>query len=158
MMPSVAVVEPTRAVVVVATAATVAISVAVGPSLVEPARSAIAVAAVIRPAAAPRIGMEARSAAAGREFDQGLTAALFERVEREVSSLGRRRQAEPGSDHSSYSQHLHAHHDLNPVGVRPQPRLTGETKGCAPCAEPMLMEARPFRSGNPRSVIRRQHA
>ena len=122
MMSSVAVVEPPGPVVLVATTATVAISVAVGPSLVETAGSAvatIAIAPIIRPAAAPRIGMEAGAAASGHELDHSVTAGLFIGVEREVSGFGRRCQAEPGSQHSSYSQDLHAHHDLNPVGVRP---------------------------------------
>jgi hypothetical protein len=73
--------------------------------------------------------MEARAAASSYILDHTVIAGLLEGVEREGSCLGRTRQAETGSDHSSYSEHLHAHHDLNPVGVRPQPWLTGETKG-----------------------------
>jgi hypothetical protein len=84
VMDSVAVVEPPRAVVLVATAAAIAISGAVRPSLVEAARptvATIAVATVIRPAAAPRTGVEARAAASCHELNYSVTAGLFKGVE-----------------------------------------------------------------------------
>lgn len=132
MMSSVAVVEPTRAAIPIAVTATaITVSVAVSrASFVEPTRTSIptiAVATVIRAAAAPRIGMEAGAASTGYELDHSFTPALFEGVEREVSGIGRGRQTEPGNHHGSYSQYLHALHDLNLVGGRPQPWLFGET-------------------------------
>ena len=120
-MISIAVVESTRTVVPVALPTAIPFTVAVGPSLVEPARStvaAIAVAAVVRAAAAPGIGMEAGSAATGDELDDGLTAALFEGIERKGSRVDGRCQTESGKHHRSYPEGLHAYHDLNLIGVR----------------------------------------
>ena len=163
MMVSVTVVEPTWATVpIITTTAAIAVPVAVsGPSFVEPTRATIptiAVATVIRPAAAPRIGMEARTATASHELDYSITAGLFGRVKREGSRIGRRREAKPGGHHSSYSQHLHAHHDLNLVGVRSHSQLTGEIKRCASAAEPMLTHAQPVCSGTLRPMIQRLYA
>ena len=162
-MVSVTVVEPTWATVpIITTTAAIAVPVAVsGPSFVEPTRTivaTIAVATVIRPAAAPRIGMEAGAASSGDELDHSITAGLFGWVEREGSRIDRGHQAKPGGHHSSYSQHLHAHHDLNLVGVRSHSQLTGEIKRCASAAEPMLTHAQPVCSGTLRPMIQRLYA
>jgi hypothetical protein len=159
---SVSVVEPTWATVpIITTTAAIAVPVAVsGPSFVEPTRTAatIAVATVIRTAAAPRIRMEAGTASSGDELDHSITAGLFGRVKREGSRIGRGRKAKPGGHHSSYSQHLHAHHDLNLVGVRSHCQPTGEIRSCASASEPMLTHAQPVCSGNLRPMIQGLYA
>ena len=160
MMASVSAVEAPRAtVLVIATAPAVAVSVTVCRStLVEPTRTAVAVAAIVRPAAAPRIEVEARTASVGHALDHGVATDQFGLTECEGSGIRRRREIKASSDHCGNSENLHAYHDLNLVSARHPLRPTGEIEGCTALAEPMLTQAWSLCSADVGVANRKCHA